>query len=202
MSELVVKKIKYNEKTNAIEFDLNSGKQSGEGVLNSLKNSKKLDLLIKKGVDIHIYPEKMIKLLLDGDYNKELKNFKSKIVQFAHEIIEKKVPVTKLGVQTNLYKIVSSLKKGGSLVVNDTDRKPRRSKKVVAKKQIKTVEKTVEKPAVKPVIKEPSIIEQALNKIKQLLQTNRKIDALNILVKYVPSNHPLYYKIYSHIIDE
>ena len=198
MSELVVKKIKYNEKTNAIEFDLNS-KQSGKGVLNNLKNSKKLDLLIKKGVEIDLYPEKMIKLLLDGDYNKELKNYKSKIVQFAHEIIERKIPVTKLGVQTNLYKIVSSIKKGGSLVVNDSERKPRRSNKVTTKKQIKTgVKKQVEK----QVEKQPSIIEQALNKINQLLRIGERQAALNILVKYVPSNHPLYYKIYTHIIEE
>ena len=76
-------------------------------------------------MNLDIYPVKMIKLLLDGDYKGELKNYKTYVVQFINEILDKKIPYTRLGVQTKLYKLICSVKKGGCVQVN----KERRTKK-------------------------------------------------------------------------
>lgn len=102
--------------------------------LNCIKNKGKLDLLRSRCMNLDIYPPKMIKLLLDGDYRNELNNYKSYVIQFINEILEKKIPYTRLGIQTKLYKLITNVKKGGTLGIT-TDKKKGSSSKAVKSNQ-------------------------------------------------------------------
>jgi hypothetical protein len=184
---ILIKRVRYNPKSKSFEININDEdeKQEDEGL--DLKNNKKLNMLLEKGIELSNYPSKMIKLLLDGDYNKELKNYKSKAIQFAHELIEKKFPITKIGINTNLYKLVLSIKKDlpteFKTIVNE--RKPRRIKKEEDDEMI------VEEPLRVDVNNDKDII----NRIYQIIQTGDKLSALNLLSKLSPTNK-MYNELY------
>lgn len=172
---IVIKRVRFDKSKK--EFIVStSHDRKGSGIIDDLKNNKKLKLLIEKGIEISDYPEKMIKLLLDGDYKNELGQYKSKVLQLAHEILEKKVPITRLGVQTNLYKIVAKLKKqnqsGG---------------KVTKQGQQRQGEKD-------------DAFQKSIKLIQEYMNQGQRQEALNILVQNIPQTHPSYYKIYSYII--
>lgn len=177
-----IKKVYYDKSKNSIMIDTKKGK----GILKDLKNSKKLKFLIENGIEIDQYPEEMIKLLLDGDYKNELIKYKSKVLQLAHEILEKKIKYTKIGVQTNLYKIIANIKKemkqGGSI-----KKKKGRTMKPVEKKEENT--------------QENNHIKSTIQLIKEYLHNGEKQDALNILINNIDQTHPLYFKIYSYIMS-
>lgn len=80
-----------------------------------IKNQNKLNFLKSRCMNLDIYPVKMIKLLLDGDYKNELNNYKSETIQFINEILQKKIPYTRLGIQTKLYKMIKDVKNGNSI---------------------------------------------------------------------------------------
>lgn len=113
--------------------------KNGE-TLDSIKNQQKLNLLKSRCMNLDIYPVKMIKLLLDGDYKGELKNYKTYIVQFINEILEKKIPYTRLGVQTKLYKLICSVKKGGCVQVNKERSKKKEPEQETEEEEIKDIE--------------------------------------------------------------
>ena len=94
---------------------LNSEELDGDIQLPSVKakNSEKLKLMEK--IDLEKYPPELIKLLVDGDYSDQLGKYKVKCYMLINEILEKKIPFTKFGVNTLLYKLCSSLKNQRSI---------------------------------------------------------------------------------------
>ena len=116
--------------------------QQGKGLSNTyIKNTKKLEMLTGRGINVHEYPEEMIKMLLDGDYKKQLHKHKHHVTRFITELLDKRFPVTKLGVQTKLYKLVRDFKKGKGLFLDENGkvtkpkRKPHGKKALLSKPQ-------------------------------------------------------------------
>lgn len=61
----------------------------------------------------------MIKLLLDGDYKGELREYEEELKEFISEIIQNKVKHTKFGVNTLLYKLVRDAKRPENIEVDE-----------------------------------------------------------------------------------
>lgn len=104
-----------------------------QGSFENLKNRKKVDLL--QEIDLSKYDEKMIRLLLDGDYKGELKQYKNKVMMLVHEIIDKKIPHTKFGVNTLLYKLVRDARNDRNASANLKERKPKAERTKATKKE-------------------------------------------------------------------
>lgn len=100
--------------------------ETNSQTFDNLKNRKKVDLL--QGIDLSKYDEKMIRLLLDGDYRGELKQYKNKVMMLVHEIIDKRIPHTKFGVNTLLYKLVRDVRNDRNASANIKERQPRTAK--------------------------------------------------------------------------
>jgi hypothetical protein len=113
-------------KTSRINVDDNIP-DSPSQTFDSLKNRKKIELL--QGIDLSRYDEKMIRLLLDGDYKGELTQYKNKVMMLVHEIIDKKIAHTKFGVNTLLYKMVRDAKNDRNASANIKPRAPPKQRK-------------------------------------------------------------------------
>lgn len=148
---------------------------------NCIKNQRKLDLLRSRCMNLDIYPVKMVKLLLDGDYNNELKNYKSNVVQFINELLEKKIPYTRLGVQTKLYKLITAVKNGRNPVL---ERKTNKK----GQKQEKEIEQDEDEEEINDI--------ETLTKVVVDYAKNGKTEkAINLVNDYLEPYDPLYHEL-------
>lgn len=156
--------------------------------LKGIKNKHKLDFLRSRCMNLDIYPPQMIKLLLDGDYKGDLERFKPQTLQFINELLEKKIPYTKLGIQTKLYKLIKDVKRGEGLKLGRLKKPKKEEIKEETKEEIKEESDD-----------EIEDIETLENEIVKLSSNGHKQSAFQLLNEYLNTYDPEYHYLLNTI---
>lgn len=163
-----------------------------------VKNQKKLNQLIKAGINYDRYNPEMLKLILDGDYYKELINYKDELKTLLQEVVDKKVPLYKFGNNTKFFKLAQMVKKGQPLILESI-----RDKEFIKTKKPQKVENECliddddydddefdVRPELIGIVKYIQI---------QLSQGNMK--GAMLALQKIPKNYPEYKVIYKNILS-
>jgi len=186
----------------AVKFDTDTEVEEDYAPnFDNLKNRKKVELL--KEIDLSKYDEKMIRLLLDGDYKGELPLYKNKVMMLVHEIIDKKIAHTKFGVNTLLYKLVRDAKNDRPAGANIKQRQPRKQNpKIVEVKQDSEADGEPNSPYLSTASEEEEMVEVDLDTFVKELMNLAKVDkkrALQVLNYNIPPHDTLHKKLLAKI---